>query len=358
MHKHFLLEALAQAKLGRGFCAPNPSVGAVAVCNGKIIAKAFHRGAGTPHAEILILDQISAASLDNVILYVTLEPCNHWGRTPPCVDAIIKHGLHHIVYGYTDPNPAVKANNTPALLKAQGIKAEYFPLPEINAFYESYYYWRQTGKPFVTAKIAHSLDGKIAYAKGRTAKISNSPCQDFTHQQRLKTDVILTSAKTINQDNPWLNVRLEDKSYAKAIAILDTHLQVNPQARIFTSAKCCHFYYKEPRKQPFIEHPNITYHAVATNKNGLQLDTVLNHLGKLGYHDVWVEAGGLIFTALHQENLVDRTYIYLAPKILGPEAINAYANDFFIPPNSLNWTCVGDNIIGRIDWRKPSCLPV
>ena len=133
MHEKFLLAALEQAELGQGLCAPNPSVGAVAVQNGNIIAQAWHKGSGTPHAEQLLLAQI-APKTPGVSLYITLEPCTHWGKTPPCVDAIIEHGIEQVFFAYLDPNPLVAQNNSAKKLEAQGIQATHIPLPVIDAF--------------------------------------------------------------------------------------------------------------------------------------------------------------------------------------------------------------------------------
>ena len=151
MHKKFLLAALEQARLGQGFCAPNPCVGAVAVQNGIIIAQACHRGAGTPHAEQLLLAQIPPKT-PGVSLYISLEPCNHWGRTPPCVDAIINHGIEQVIFAYLDPNPVVAKNNSSERLRAHGIKVTHYPVEEITEFYKSYTQWTLTRKPRVRLK--------------------------------------------------------------------------------------------------------------------------------------------------------------------------------------------------------------
>src|SRR3990167_10223238 len=161
MHKQFMLTALEQACLGRGMCAPNPSVGAVLVKNNQIIAKASHSGFGKAHAEQEILSKIHHG-LQDLILYVTLEPCNHWGNTPPCTDLIVAHAISLVVFGFYDPNPIVVHNNTTAILGKHGIKTMYFPLSEIDEFYKSYRHWVQNKRPWITAKIAQSLDGKIA----------------------------------------------------------------------------------------------------------------------------------------------------------------------------------------------------
>ena len=371
MHKQFLLAALEQAWLGRGMCAPNPSVGAVAVRHGKIIAQSWHRGAGTPHAEVLLLNSLPEHCSD-VIMYVTLEPCNHWGRTPPCVDAIINRGIQQVVYAYADPNPLVSANNTTALLKEKGISALHFPLPEIDRFYESYRRWMLTGKPWVTAKIAQTFDGKIGLSNKR-AIISNPLCAEFTHKNRLHSDVILTTARTINQDDPLLTVRLPDQTQAKPVAIIDSQLTLNPQAKVLTQSAHCHVYHHSLIAP---EHPfdNCSYHAMpleglpredepgdfrkSDNSSALDLSAIIHHLGSLGYHDVWVEAGSELFNALHTAGLVNRTYVYLAPQLLGEEAIAAWKNTtIFNRPYSITWQAMGDNMIAQFDWQEETCLP-
>lgn len=356
MHKQFLLAALEEARFGRGFCAPNPSVGAVAVQQGKIIAQSWHRGAGTPHAEILLLAQLPKDCMD-VTIYVTLEPCNHWGKTPPCVDAIIKHGIKQVVYAYSDPNPVVSANNTPVLLHQQGIAVVHCPLPEIDAFYQSYRHWTFTHKPWVTAKIAQSFDGKIAGPLGARVFLSNDACAEFTHEHRMQSDVILTTSRTINQDNPLLNARMPERECSKPIAIIDSQLTLNPHSRVLANATHCHVYHdaRHAVKNP---HANCSYHAMPSASGHLDLDAVIHHLGCLGYHDVWVEAGAALFNALHEAGLVNRTYVYLVPEVLGQTAMPAYQNtDMFHHANTVTWQAMGDNMIARFDWQGNACLP-
>lgn len=361
MHKQFLLAALEQARLGRGRCAPNPSVGAVAVQYGKIIAQSWHRGAGTPHAEVLLLESLPKNCPD-VTLYVTLEPCNHWGRTPPCVDAIIKHGIKKVVYGYSDPNPKVRANNTSALLTERGVIALHYPLPEIDCFYQSYRHWMLTNNPWVTAKIAQTFDGKIGTALGVRTVISNPLCAEFTHKNRLHSDVILTTARTINLDDPLLTVRLSNQTLAKPVAIIDSHLTLNPKAKVLAQASHCHVYHGDhlldvPKLT--LQQTSCSYHAMPLlNDDRLDLSAIINHLGSLGYHDVWVEAGGELFNALHNAGLVNRTYVYLVPKVLGEAAIPAWRNtDLFHCASSITWQTMGDNMIAQFDWQEDACLP-
>lgn len=356
MHKNFLLAALDQAFLGRGRCAPNPSVGAVAVCDGTIIAQAWHRGAGTPHAEQLIIDQLPP-NLGGVTLYVTLEPCNHWGKTPPCVDAIVRYGFKKVVYAFRDPNPIIEANHTPEILKEHGIDCLHHPLPEIDAFYESYQYWLRTKKPWVTVKIAQSMDGKIAGSQDERIMLSNDLCAGFTHQKRLESDVILTTAKTVNADDPLLNARTSAGDESKPIAIIDAKGRLKPDAQVFHTASCCHIYYDE-NYPPTSTYPKSKLHPMPATNGLLDLDAIITHLGQLGYHDVWVEAGGSLFTALHVSRLVNRTHIYIVPTVLGPEAVTAYQDpDILNAQRMVSWQAMGDNMIVTFDWSIKECLP-
>jgi diaminohydroxyphosphoribosylaminopyrimidine deaminase/5-amino-6-(5-phosphoribosylamino)uracil reductase len=362
MHKQYLLTALEQALLGRGACAPNPSVGAVAVRNNTIIAQAWHRGAGTLHAEPLVLHAFPAKTPE-VTLYVTLEPCNHHGRTPPCVDAIIRHGISRVVYAHQDPNPVVLSGDTPERLRQHGIEVLQITVPEIERFYQSYDYWTATNKPWVTAKIAQSFDGKIAGVGQVRMALSNDACAAFTHQQRLATDVILTTSKTISVDNPWLTARVNDTITAKPIAILDTQLGLSHDLNVFKTAKHCHIYHnvllgnhaevlgKKSHNSLDLEASTCSYHGIKRLAHGLDLHAVMSHLGSLGYHDVWVEAGGELFSALHREKLVNRTYVYLVPQTLGPNATPAYlCDDVLLHPRSVHWHPKDDNLIAELEW--------
>lgn len=332
MHEQFLLAALAEACLKRGQTAPNPAVGAVAVRAGTIIAQASHPGVGHAHAEQLLLEALPE-DCSSITVYVTLEPCNHWGKTPPCVDALITRRVKQVVYGYADPNPLVAENNTPALLKANGIDVVHYPIPAIDAFYASYAFWTRTGRPWVTVKMAQTFDGKIAGEGGQRVMLSNAACAEFTHQERLHTDVILTTSKTIQADNPLLNARVGAQVVSKPIAVLDRTRSLDASAQIHQTAKQLH-----------------VYHAEHDEKQ-LNLIAILEDLGRIGYHDVWVEAGSALFNSLHREGLVQRTYLYLVPQILGEEARALYARDNILEKaKHITWEAMGDNLKVTLDF--------
>lgn len=349
MHKQFLLKALEQAFLGRGKCSPNPSVGAIAVKDKAIIAQAWHHGAGKSHAEQLLLTKFPE-NTPGVTLYVTLEPCNHWGKTPPCVDAIIRHGIEKVVYAYHDPNPIVSINKTPKVLQSKGVEVIHYPVQEITNFYASYNYWTVTNKPWVTAKIAQTLNGKIAPIGGKKVMLSNAKCHAFTHMQRLYSDIILTTATTINIDNPLLNARIDGVAQAKHLAILDARLELNLESQAIAGAEVCHVFY-DKSLEIANKHEKCIYHGLEIVNGKFDLEEIICHIGKIGYHDVWVEAGGRLFTALHKEKLVQKTYIYIVPTLLDDDAINAYvATDIFDTAKAINWREMGDNMLAIIDW--------
>ncbi len=349
MHEHFMLAALKQAWLGRGQCAPNPAVGAVAVRNHAIIAQAFHSGAGSLHAERKLLESLSTDCTD-LTIYVTLEPCNHWGKTPPCLDILIEKRIKRVVYGYADPNPVVSENKTPERLRQHGIDVLFYPMSEITKFYRSYHHWVSTKRPWVTAKIAQTLDGKIAGAYGKRLQLSNAECSVFTHENRQHTDVILTTAKTVNQDNPLLNARLPDgREISKTVAILDRQGILRGDAHLYKTASRCLIYHGEQHTPPPFLSTIETYQLPKTDR-GLDLDALLIHLGGLGFHDVWVEAGAELFCALHHQNLVQTTHIYLVPRIL-PDGLSLYNDvNFFQNPHQASCQALGDNMLATFEW--------
>ncbi len=184
----YIKKTLTLAEQRRGFCAPNPAVGAVVVKNEKIIGSGAHQQCGEPHAEVLAL-QAAGEAARGATLYVSLEPCCHWGRTPPCSELIIQSGISAVYYAYRDPNPAV-AGQGAEKLRAAGIDCHYVAMPEADDFYASYYYWTEHHRPRVTAKIALSLDSKIAGVNGQPLTITGVPLQQYTHHGRQHSDAL------------------------------------------------------------------------------------------------------------------------------------------------------------------------
>jgi diaminohydroxyphosphoribosylaminopyrimidine deaminase/5-amino-6-(5-phosphoribosylamino)uracil reductase len=349
-HEFFLREALTEAKKRRGFCAPHPAVGAVVVHQGQIISQAHHEGPGHAHAEAKVLQSIPP-DLDNLYLYVTLEPCNHWGKTPPCVKAILDYGVKVVVYAYHDPHIHVPENVTRQILEKHGVEVIYYPIPEIDAFYSSYHYWVEHQMPVVTAKWAQSFNSKVGNAHQKT-KLTNSAADNFTHHQRLYADVILTSAQTILCDNPKLNVRLESKPIAKDLAVLDGRLRLTGKEQCFQTARQV-FIFHDASTTPSWAKENVSFYGVAHNGFGLDLKQVCQKLGVLGIHDVWLEAGPSLMTTMHQLGLVKKTHIFLTPHVLASDALDAFKPNyhFFSTPFQLQTQQMDDNILTTFTWQ-------
>ncbi len=345
MHREFLLKTLELALRRRGFCAPNPSVGAIVVKNNQIVSESVHHCAGENHAEVNALRQLSYP-IGEAVLYVSLEPCGHHGRTPPCVDEIIASGITEVVFAYRDPNPLVIESHTPHKLAQAGIRCTQVDVAEIEAFYQSYHHWMCCQKPFVTAKIAQTLDGAIALADGTPVAITGQEAKEFTHTMRLRSDILLTTAATILNDDPQLNVRLGEEAIAKPIAILDNDLSITKQANIFQTSTKQYIFYDKAHGANKTDTTDCQYIPVDCQEGHLDIAQVLTILGEIGFHDVWVEAGGQLTSHLLSHQLLNRLYCYIAPKILAaPKKKAFYFNDAYsLPSNaSCRWFSLGQD---------------
>lgn len=350
-HTDYLLQALALAELRRGFCAPNPAVGALIVKDNQIIASGSHQAAGAPHAEAVALQQLGLGAAAGATLYVTLEPCCHYGRTPPCIDLLIQSQIKQVFYGYADPNPQVAGKGALQLQQA-GINCEQIQLPAIDMFYQSYSYWWQHKTPWVTAKLAISLDSKIAAADGSPVAITGPALQRLTHQWRQRSDAILTTAATVMADNPRLDVRLEGNSYKKPIYVLDSQLRTPLNSALFNTAAQLTFFYRAdtaPTTLSALQDKGAHCVAIAWDEQqqGLDLSVIMRLLGTVGIHDLWVEAGGICFSALLAAKQMQRALIYIAPKLLGHAAKPAFPGqiDYFATAHQINWQTIGDEAI-------------
>ena len=227
--------AIELAEQGRGKTSPNPFVGAVVVKEGKVIGTGFTKPYGDDHAEVQALKNC-IESPQGADLYVTLEPCSHYGKTPPCAEAIIKAGIKNVYAGIRDPNPKVDGNGFETLRQAN-VNVEY-PFCEniISKQLEYYLHWVVTGKPFVILKNAVSLDGKIAANNGSSKWITNELSRNKVHQLRHEVDAVVTTINTVKQDNPILNVRLDEVYKHPIRVILDPHIEIDPNSNICKTA--------------------------------------------------------------------------------------------------------------------------
>jgi diaminohydroxyphosphoribosylaminopyrimidine deaminase/5-amino-6-(5-phosphoribosylamino)uracil reductase len=312
----YLKTALTLAEIRKGFCAPNPCVGAILVKNDRIIAKGYHQASGSPHAEVDAINKVDASLIQDATLYVTLQPCCHTAKkTPPCTDLIIKSGILKVVYGFRDPNPAVNSC-ADKILRNAGIECIHHPLALIDNFYVSYAFWWKHKRPFTTAKLAMSLDGKIAGENGKRIQLTGDIAQQFTHQQRKHTDAILTC-------------RIDGNTYKKPLYILDTHLSTSISANVFNSAEPITIFHNisvNKKEQDRFRKYDIRFFPIKNNTNDLDLLEILKQIGQDGIMDLWIEAGGKSFQSFVQNNLLQHAFIYVAPIWLGGNTQSAFTS--------------------------------
>ncbi|PHQ81448.1 MAG: riboflavin biosynthesis protein RibD [Coxiella sp. (in: Bacteria)] len=275
--------ALELAEVWQGRCAPNPAVGAVVVRDGKIIAEGAHQGPGLPHAEVMALNHVESTDADE--LYVTLEPCCHQGRTPPCTDLIIDRGIKRVFFAYLDPNPEVAGRGQRRLIDA-GIDCQQAPMAAVDLFYQPYKHWWHHKMPTVTLKLAITDAHSFAIDP-----LTGPECQRYTHQQRLQHDALLTTATTIAHDNPQMNGRLVDNTIKKPLYILDSTLRTPKTARVFDTCD-----------------PVTLLQA----SNDLELKQCLKRIAEDGYHTLWIESGWKSASAFIRAGLVDKLIFYVA----------------------------------------------
>lgn len=352
--KHFLLKALQLAQIRKGFCAPNPSVGAVVVKDDQIIGEGYHWAPGLPHAEVNALAGLGDAA-QGATVYVSLEPCCHFGRTPPCTHLLIESRVARVVYGYRDPNPRVAGGGEAALVAA-GIACEQLALPEINEFYNSYGFWTLKQCPWVTLKIAASLDGKIAGEQGTPYPLTGPELKQWTHQHRQHNDAILTTVKTIIQDDPRLDVRLPHATLQKPVYILDRQAQLPLNAKVLSTASSLTIFHSSEapaERLVAIEALGVATAMMPENKWGLDLSFVLKYIGAAGVQALWVEAGGRCFQGFVEQGLAQAAYWYVAPIWLGEGAQSAMT----VPPKILFqgakqilWHGMGQDAVLHVQW--------
>ncbi|MGH8047473.1 MAG: bifunctional diaminohydroxyphosphoribosylaminopyrimidine deaminase/5-amino-6-(5-phosphoribosylamino)uracil reductase RibD, partial [Chthoniobacterales bacterium] len=233
----FMRRAIAEARKGLGQTSPNPAVGAVIVKNGRVIATGYHHAAGRPHAEIEAIHALGNPRLaHDATLYVTLEPCSTHGRTPPCTEAILRHGFARVVYGATDPNPA-HAGRADAILSAAGIAVRTGVLSdECAALNVEWNHWMRTGRPYVIAKCGMSLDGRIG-SHPESRWITNAKSRDDAMQLRARADAILVGGGTVRADDPQLTVRIPGATRQPWRVVTTQSGSLPKSAKLFTDAQ-------------------------------------------------------------------------------------------------------------------------
>ncbi|MCO6556556.1 MULTISPECIES: bifunctional diaminohydroxyphosphoribosylaminopyrimidine deaminase/5-amino-6-(5-phosphoribosylamino)uracil reductase RibD [unclassified Gilliamella] len=334
---HFYMQqAIDLAKLGRFTTTPNPNVGCVIVKDDQIIGKGYHQKAGEPHAEVHALKMAGDEAI-GATAYVTLEPCSHFGRTPPCADALIKAGIIRVVIAMQDPNPNVAGNGIKRLKEA-GIDVTIGVLTEqAEAINKGFLKLMRTGLPYIQLKLAASLDGKIAMASGESKWITSNKAREDVQQFRAQASCILSTRATVQADNASLTVRynelpdeikkiyLPEKIRQPIRVIIDSQAQLTGTENIFNQPGETWIVRK---KDNLIAKQNTKLIIESSSCKQIDLSKLFALLAEKQINSVWVEAGAHLAGALIEQDLVDELIIYYAPKLLGHNAL-----DMCILPN-------------------------
>ncbi|TKB28103.1 bifunctional diaminohydroxyphosphoribosylaminopyrimidine deaminase/5-amino-6-(5-phosphoribosylamino)uracil reductase RibD [Desulfopila sp. IMCC35006] len=323
---HFMRLALREAAKGLGRTSPNPCVGAVIVKDGKVLGKGYHKKAGTPHAEIHALRN-AAASVRGATLYVTLEPCNHTGRTPPCSRAVLEAGIVRVVIGMTDPNPLVNGGGI-EFLRSHRIEVISGVLEqECAALNHPFVKHITEGTPWVIMKAGVSLDGRLNYQAGQTGWITGAQSVRAVHKLRDRVDAILVGRKTVEIDNPSLTTRLGRGSAKDPIRIiLDTDLATPVASRVYhLESKAptwivCATDAPDAKKEAFQE-IGIRLLKLPRTETGVDLRSLLKVLGQENICSLLVEGGAMVHGAFLREKLFDYAHLFYAPLFAGSQGV-------------------------------------
>ncbi|MCL2325551.1 MAG: bifunctional diaminohydroxyphosphoribosylaminopyrimidine deaminase/5-amino-6-(5-phosphoribosylamino)uracil reductase RibD [Proteobacteria bacterium] len=314
--------ALEEAKRGGWATHPNPMVGAVFVRDGMELGRGYHRGAGFPHAEIEAMRSAEQRGFDlkGSTIYVTLEPCDHFGRTPPCTKALIQAGIARCVIGTTDPDARVSGAGI-ARLEAAGIPCEVgLCQTELDLLNAPYFKRTRTGLPFVTAKWAMSADGHIATRTGHARWVSGEASRHDVHLARARHEAIMAGTQTVRLDNPMLNVRLEGEHRQPLRVILDRRLSLPLSMQVFdTSAQNTVLFTANQNAclTPYAD-LGVDIAHVPTIDDALDPEAILRTLvERYGITTLYCEGGARLHGALYDARLIDAVDIYIAPKLIG-----------------------------------------
>ena len=325
-HQYYMRRALDLARKGRGFTSPNPMVGAVVAKDGRIVGEGYHQAAGLPHAEVNALDA-AGEEARGATLYVTLEPCNHTGRTPPCTEKIIRSGVSTVVAAMEDPNPRVAGGGN-AALKAHGIQVHSGVCEkEARRLNEAFVKYICTGRPFVTVKCAATLDGRIATRTGDARWVTGPAARLHVHRLRHAVDGIMVGINTVRVDDPSLTTRLpadvQPQPKDPVRIILDTHLSISKNAGILrldseavTLIICADNVPARIRAK--IKRSGVRVVPVETGEDGrIHLGGLMEPLGAENITSLLIEGGSRVIASAFAAGIVDKAMFFYAPKILG-----------------------------------------
>jgi diaminohydroxyphosphoribosylaminopyrimidine deaminase / 5-amino-6-(5-phosphoribosylamino)uracil reductase len=324
MHRDefFMKRALNLAKKGIGHVEPNPLVGAVIVKDGKIISEGYHMKYGEAHAEVNAIKN-AKESVVGTTMYVTLEPCSHHGKTPPCANLLIKHQIKRVVIASLDPNPLVAGKGI-QLLKNANIEVNVGLLDDKNKKLNKFFFKHiQHQRPYVIMKTAMTADGKIATIKNESKWISNEKSRLHVHKMRHQMMAIMIGVNTVKYDDPMLSARLLNKNIRQPIRIiLDSLLEIDENSKVIQTAnqiKTIIFttVNDELEKTKKLETYGAKVIQTKSHLNEVDLNEVMKKLGQMGINSVLLEGGGSVNYSALRDGIVDEVYCFIAPKIFG-----------------------------------------
>ena len=313
------------AERGRYSVAPNPLVGAVVARDGKVLSEGWHSRAGGDHAEIEALDG-AGGSVRGATLYVTLEPCNHYGRTPPCVEAILRAGISRVVVGHLDPDPRMQGTSI-EILREAGVEVDVLDDPAFERQNEQFLHHMRTGRPFVHLKLATTLDGRIAASGGDSRWVTGEDARLRAHELRAEAGAVLVGANTVRTDDPMLTPRgLPVRAPRITRVVLDPRLTTSPDSKLARSARETPVVVFAPEaaldgREMELERRGIEVVVTPCSEDGLDLVYVLDELGGRGIKGLLVEGGGETATRFVSKGLADKLTLFYAPKLLGSEGV-------------------------------------
>lgn len=315
-HKKYMELTLKLAEKGRGLTSPNPMVGCIIVKRGRIVGKGWHKKAGTEHAEVLAIQDAGKKTI-NSTMYVNLEPCSHWGRTPPCTEKILEAGVREVVIGMKDPNPEVHGYME---LKARGIKTKIGILEDeakkLNQFYIK---WMKTKKPFLIVKVAMSADGRIATKTGDSKYITSREARTLVHKLRTEVDAVMVGLNTVLRDDPELTPRLYAGKDPLKI-VVDSALKMpkkcnlmkNPHKLLIATTD------KAPKNEiQKMQDKGIRIIATKPSKGMVDITDLMKQLGKHEITSIMIEGGSELNSSAIKAGVVDKIMIFTAPKLIG-----------------------------------------
>jgi diaminohydroxyphosphoribosylaminopyrimidine deaminase/5-amino-6-(5-phosphoribosylamino)uracil reductase len=317
----WMRQVLHLAKKGRGRTSPNPVVGALVVNGGKVVGQGYHARAGEPHAEILALQQ-AGENARGATLYINLEPCTHYGRTPPCAPKVIEAQVKKVVIGMKDPNPVVRGRGIESLRQA-GLSVRMGVLEkECQTVNEAFCKYIIKKEPFVILKVASTLDGKIATQRGDSQWITGENSRRFVHRLRNQVDGVLVGIGTVLRDDPLLTARIRGGRDPYRI-VLDSRLRIEEGARVFgkdpSRVILCTTQEGPKDKMARLEKRGVQILIVDAKQQRIDLNACLGRLGAMGIMTLLVEGGSRVNGSFLDERLVDKFYFFLSPKWIGDQ---------------------------------------